>query len=87
MNTTKNELETISESEITHNPIIELREIDGNILNGKVIRMNAAGMINNSLRNSKDGVSYFGIETNMQVNIVLLLDRTYRLFFECRQYV
>jgi hypothetical protein len=50
----------ISEEEIQENLKLELTEIEGNILDGRLITINAAGMTSGSLRNAKDGYSYFG---------------------------
>ena len=48
----------ISEQEIKNSPKIFLEEIDGKLLNGKIIEINAGGMING--RNKKDGFTIFG---------------------------
>ncbi len=39
---------------------LELTELEGNILEGQNIIINAAGIHNGGLRNSRDGCSYFG---------------------------
>ncbi len=41
-------------------PKLELIEIEGNLLNGKTILINSEGMLSGSLRNAKDGCTYFG---------------------------
>jgi hypothetical protein len=52
-----------------------LVEIDGNILNGKVININAAGMISDSLRNANDGITYFGVENYK--NVINIIKKKY----------
>ena len=48
----------ISDEEIKNSPKLFLEEIDGKLLNGKIIEINAGGMING--RNKKDGFTIFG---------------------------
>ena len=48
----------ISEEEIKQSPKILVEEIDGNLLNGKIIEINAGGMVDG--RNKKDGFTIFG---------------------------
>ena len=48
----------ISEEEIKNSSKLILEEIDGNLLNGKIIEINAGGMVNG--RNKKDGFTIFG---------------------------
>ena len=48
----------ISDEEIKNSPKLILEEIDGKLLNGKIIEINAGGMING--RNKKDGFTIFG---------------------------
>lgn len=56
--------ESLKESDIIMLPQLEIFEIEGNLLDGRNIRINADGMISGSLRNSKDGVTYFGPSRN-----------------------
>ena len=48
----------ISEQEIKNSPKLFLEEINGTLFNGKIIEINAGGMING--RNKKDGFTIFG---------------------------
>ena len=48
----------ISDEEIKNSPKLFLEEIDGKLLNGKIIEINAGGMIDG--RNKKDGFTIFG---------------------------
>lgn len=48
----------ISDEEIKNSSKLILKEIDGNLLNGEMIEINAGGMING--RNKKDGFTIFG---------------------------
>ena len=48
----------ISDEEIKNSPKIFLEEIDGKLLDGKIIEINAGGMVNG--RNKKDGFTIFG---------------------------
>ena len=52
----------ITDLEVQKNPTLELFETEGNILNGKTITINAAGMYGQitGLRNQRDGNTLFG---------------------------
>ncbi len=52
-----------SNEEIENNYKLILSDFEGDLLYGKNIKINAAG-IKNSLRKQKDGISFFGIKTN-----------------------
>ncbi len=54
----------ISQNEIESSPKIIIKELDGNILNGKEIIITASGMIGG--RNTKDGVVIFGKSNNKE---------------------
>ena len=56
--TTGNALK-ITESDIRDNLRLELEELEGNILDGKIVYINAAGLENGGLRNSLDGCTYW----------------------------
>ena len=56
----------ITEEEINKSPILILKEIEGKILNGEEIKINAGGMING--RNKKDGVTVFSKSNNNNNN-------------------
>ena len=49
----------ITDLEVQRNPKLELYETEGNILDGKLVCINAAGMIG-GLRNQRDGSTLFG---------------------------
>ena len=49
--------------EIEKNYKLILSDFEGDLLYGKIIKINSAG-IKNSLRKQKDGISFFGIKTN-----------------------
>lgn len=48
----------ITNEEVSQAPIVTLTEEEGNIFNGKEVKINASGLIGG--RNSRDGVSLFG---------------------------
>ena len=51
----------ITDIVVQENQKLELSELEGNILNGKTLIINAAGLVNNSgLRDARDGYTYFG---------------------------
>jgi hypothetical protein len=50
----------IQDIDILKYPKLELKQIEGDILYGKTIIINASGMEERSLRNAKDGTTYFG---------------------------
>ena len=52
-----------SNEEIENNYKLILSDFEGDLLYGKNIKINAAG-IKNSLRKQKDGITFFGIKTN-----------------------
>ena len=54
----------ISEEEIKNASKLIIEEIDGTLLNGKIIEINAGGMING--RNKKDGFTIFGQKRNIK---------------------
>jgi len=58
------EEESFKEPDLRILPQLEMFEIEGNLLDGRNIKINADGMISGSLRNSKDGVTYFGPSKN-----------------------
>jgi hypothetical protein len=50
--------------DVTNLPNLELIEIEGNLLERKTIMINAEGINSGSLRNAKDGFTYFGTSKN-----------------------
>ena len=54
----------ISEEEIKNASKLIIEEIDGTLLNGKIIEINAGGMVNG--RNKKDGFTIFGQKRNIK---------------------
>ena len=54
----------ISEEEIKNASKLIIEEIDGKLLNGKIIEINAGGMVNG--RNKKDGFTIFGQKRNIK---------------------
>lgn len=76
---------------------MQLKEIEGSLLDGQIIDIDASGMINGSLRQSKDGETCFGtvkIENekiindfilNLQNNKSNLLTSTvFKIFFDSK---
>lgn len=61
------ESQKITDIEVQENPKLELTELEGNLLNGNKIEINASGMTRNSLRNEKDGETRFGFKNQPQV--------------------
>lgn len=51
-----------------YNPRLELKEIDGNTLDGQIVYINSQGIEGGGLRNQNDGVSYFGFS---KLNVLL----------------
>lgn len=61
----------VTDLEVQRNPKLELYETEGNILDGKLICINAAGMIG-GLRNQRDGSTLFGYRRFDQSNVKIL---------------
>jgi len=51
----------VTDIEVQSNPKLELIEVEGNIIAEKKLLMNAGGLVKGSLRNAKDGWTYFGL--------------------------
>lgn len=58
----------ITDQDIMDNPKLELKELEGNILEGKKIVINASGIASGGLRNCRDGYSFFGyLKTKVRI--------------------
>lgn len=51
-------------------PLFQLREIEGDMINPEIIRLGAHGIIG-GLRNSHDGIAYFGYSKTNSLNKVI----------------
>jgi hypothetical protein len=60
----------ITDIDVQENPKLELKELEGSIMDGKTVAINAAGIIPNGLRGARDGYSYFGY-TKTKNNIII----------------
>ena len=61
----------ISEEEIKNSSKLIIEEIDGTLLNGKIIEINAGGMVDG--RNKKDGFTIFGQKKNVKTKKISFL--------------
>ncbi len=62
----------ITDMDICENAKIELSELEGNILDGKTVYINAGGIESGGLRNMKDGCSYFGYVKSKVIILIFL---------------
>lgn len=51
----------VTDIEVQENPKIELVELEGKLIPDKSLVFNAGGLVKGSLRNAKDGITYFGL--------------------------
>ena len=56
--------------EINENFKLKLEEIEGTLLDGQIIEMDASGMSNGGLRNAKDGETWFGTSKSENNKII-----------------
>jgi hypothetical protein len=60
--------------DINENPKLELKELEGNILDGKILFINAGGLESGGLRNMRDGCTFFGYVKNKVKNLISKTD-------------
>jgi hypothetical protein len=59
----------ITDLEVQRSPKLELYETEGNIMEGKTLSINAAGMVN-GMRNQRDGSTLFGYNRFDYQNVI-----------------
>jgi hypothetical protein len=57
---------------VEENPKLELKEIEGRMLEGNIIYINAAGMVNGGLRGERDGQTYFGTTKTINGKVIII---------------
>jgi hypothetical protein len=56
-------------TDLSSNPRLELKDIDGDTLDGRILFINSLGLESDNLRKAYDGVTYFGFSKTNVLNI------------------